>query len=514
MRPVGLAAAAAAAVSLLLVPGSHAGVCLGDPLEIVVAPAATDPGIDQYLDDHYVYVHPDLPLRGELVVWLPGSCGRPENYRMILREAALQGYRTIGLRYANCPSLAALCHPEQPGDPDCYEDVRRERLDGAQHTDVIDLDESPANSISNRLVKLLLHLETIDPGRGWASFVDGGAPRWSDMVLAGHSQGGGYPPLVALDHLVGRVVMFAGTDTLPAGGGPAPWTSKPHVTPSDRYFVVGHVRDNLLAKLSVWDALGVPGVVIDADSTPEPFDGGHRLVTNLQPETGDDDDVHGSIAGDRATPLGADGATPLLAPVWRYVLGASTDEVVLVPTKILKLADGVEAERPKKRSVRFKSDTKSETAERRIVLPAVGSLGDPTLHGARLQVMNAADSGELADVHLPASGWILLGTPVFPKGYRYRGEPDAAIDKVVLKTNRVTVKGRGAEWCYTLDEPSQVRMGVRLRFGDALVLCAEASARTSGNPPSTATHDLVDRFRSAKDAAAPLVCPQPPRPPL
>ena len=40
--------------------------------------ASTEPGIDRALDDHYVCVHPDRPLLDQLVVFLPGWCGRPE----------------------------------------------------------------------------------------------------------------------------------------------------------------------------------------------------------------------------------------------------------------------------------------------------------------------------------------------------------------------------------------------------------------------------------------------------
>lgn len=507
-----LAAVGALAAAVILPGAAAAGQCLGDLAEWQVSPAATDPAIDHALDDHYVYVHPDLPLQDELVVWFPGSCGRPERYRRLLREAALQGFRTIGLAYSNCPSVTGVCSTLEPSNPDCLEEVRRERLDGLNHSAAIALDTVPANSIENRLVKLLLHLDTVDPGRGWASFVDGGTPRWEDMVLAGHSQGGGYGPLVALDHQVGRVVSFAGTDRY--AGAPAPWTQEPHVTPADRYFMVGHVQDNLPAKLSVWDAYGVPGGLVVFEATPEPFGGGHRIITNLDPSTGDPGDVHGSIAGDSVTPVAEDGETPLLAPAWRYVFGGSAETVIHVPADLLKLVDGVVAVKPKKKSFKFKSATKKDPVEHRIVLPVAGSSGDPTLHGARLEVMNAFGSGELADAFLPASGWTRLGPAPVTKGYRYRGEPDDAITKVVLKEDKVTVRARGEAWCYSLDEPTQQTMGVRIRFGDGLELCAVADARESGNPPSTANHDRVDLFRGVKDAPPPEFCPLSPRPAL
>jgi len=145
-----------------------------------------------------------------------------------------------------------------------------------------------------------------------------------------------------------------------------------------------------------------------AEATPEPFEHGHRIITDLDPQTGDPGDVHGSIAGDSVTPLAADGATPLLAAAWRHVLGATADVVTMVPTTVLKLTDGIEASKPQKRAIRFKAKTDKEPVENRIFLPAAGSVGDPTLYGARLQVMNAADGGELAEAYLPPDGWSLL----------------------------------------------------------------------------------------------------------
>jgi hypothetical protein len=77
---------------------------------------------------------------------------------------------------------------------------------------------------------------------------------------------------------------------------------------------------------------------------------------------------------------------------------------------------------------------------------------------------------------------------------------------VVVKTDALSVKGKGPEWTYTLDEPLQGRVAVRVRLGD-VAWCADAPARSSGTPPSSTRFDHVDRFDGQRSAPPPPVCP-------
>ena len=86
----------------------------------------------------------------------------------------------------------------------------------------------------NRIVKLLAHLEANHPGEGWGTFLEGAAPRWESIAVAGHSQGGGHAANIGRLHGVARVIMFDWTDVVPLVGA-APWLSKPKVTPADRF---------------------------------------------------------------------------------------------------------------------------------------------------------------------------------------------------------------------------------------------------------------------------------------
>jgi hypothetical protein len=177
-------------------------------------------------------------------------------------------------------------------------------------------------------------------------------------------------------------------------------------------------------------------------------------------------------------------------------------------TKLTLKDDSVEPISLKKRKISFTSRTNLDPPANRIVPPAPGSDGDPTLHGARLRVYNANGSGEQISVDLNPADWMPLGT----SGYSYKG-PDSEngpVKSARIITDRITLKGGKSLWPYTLNEPSQGRIAVRLTLGTGIDWCAEAPAKASGNPPSTARNDKVDKFLAAKKTPAPASCPQPP----
>jgi hypothetical protein len=182
---------------------------------------------------------------------------------------------------------------------------------------------------------------------------------------------------------------------------------------------------------------------------------------------------------------------------------------VLIPTRTLLLKDDVVAPvNPGARKLSFKTNTRTSPPGNRVVLPAFGGPGDPTLHGAVLTVYNS--SGATTDevsVSLPAGGWSRLGS----SGYRFRGtDPNGPVSKVTLRADSISVKGGKANWTYTLDEPAQDEVAVRLQLGSAPVWCAEAQAKASGNPPSTATNDKPGRFVGARSGPPFGSCPATP----
>jgi hypothetical protein len=156
-----------------------------------------------------------------------------------------------------------------------------------------------------------------------------------------------------------------------------------------------------------------------------------------------------------------------------------------------------------KRKMRFTSRTNVDALANRVIPPLPGGDGDPTVHGATLVVYNSNGSGEVVTVDLAAADWDIAATGV----YRYRGPDDGPVKTVTILTDKVTIKGGKAGWGYTLDEPAQGRVAVRLALGTGVAWCADAPAKASGTPPSTAKHDKVDKFIGAKNTPAPASCP-------
>jgi hypothetical protein len=283
--------------------------------EYVVAPATTDAAIDNWLDDHYAYRDTRVTARNRLLVHLPGSYGTPVNSRKYLREIAAAGDHVIGLRYPNTWEVTDLCATAT--DLSCYENVRREIIDGTDRSALVAV--NAANSIINRLVKLLVYLHAHFPNEGWGQYLSNGAPNWARIGFSGHSQGAGHAAVIGKHYALDRVLMFAA----PGDGnsnGIAPWQDRNHLTPTGNYYGFNHDRDAWPMKQLVWTLIGLAdyGAPISVDSVASPYSDSHMLHTDALPATGTYNDAHGAVITDEKTPLALDG-TPLYAPVWRYL---------------------------------------------------------------------------------------------------------------------------------------------------------------------------------------------------
>jgi len=173
--------------------------------------------------------------------------------------------------------------------------------------------------------------------------------------------------------------------------------------------------------------------------------------------------------------------------------------VVTVSTKSLKMKDKTNPPTPSKRKLTFTSKDPA------IVAPTPGSAGDPMLHGATLRVYNSNGSGEQVTVALPAASWLPSSG-----GYRFKGPSSGPVQRVTVKSGLVKIKAGKSGWDYTLDEPEQGRIAVRLALGTAVEWCAEGAAKLKGTPPSSDKFDRVDKFQADKNVAAPAGCPVPP----
>ena len=109
-------------------------------------------------------------------------------------------------------------------------------------------------------------------------------------------------------------------------------------------------------------------------------------------------------------------------------------------------------------------------------------------------------------VELPAVGWQAQGSAQRPRGFVYRDRaPNAPVAQLTLAPDQLVVRATGAGWTYTLDEPQQTRVALRLDLGGS-EWCAEAAARASGNPPSTAASDAPGKFTARVKSPPPALC--------
>ena len=112
-------------------------------------------------------------------------------------------------------------------------------------------------------------------------------------------------------------------------------------------------------------------------------------------------------------------------------------------------------------------------------------------------------------ISLPSTGWTALGAGTVT-GYVFRGtDPNGPISRITVKADSITIRGGRANWPYTLNEPSQGRVALRLKLGNATPWCADVPAKVGGNPPSTAHNDTQDKFFGQPKTPPPAACPVP-----
>ncbi|MCE9601573.1 MAG: hypothetical protein K8S21_05070 [Gemmatimonadetes bacterium] len=281
-----------------------------------VLPQATDGCVTQRLDSHFVNRATDVSSVGRLFVFLPGTGAIAQNYRSIVFEAARAGYHAIGLSYPNTQAVGTACL----GQPTvCYAEVRSEVLTGEASSLLVTVDR--ANSIENRLVKLLRYMRSADAAGNWGQYLAGdSAVVWAKVSIAGHSQGGGHALFIAKRYAVWRATAYASAGDLLPGGGAAPWVALPFATASSAMFGFISTADELVSPteaLARWTALGMTGAAVNVDSAPPPFGAAQRFVTTATPQN------PGIVVGPNHNAVVVDVNTPTVlgigAPVFRSV---------------------------------------------------------------------------------------------------------------------------------------------------------------------------------------------------
>jgi outer membrane protein assembly factor BamB len=145
-----------------------------------------------------------------------------------------------------------------------------------------------------------------------------------------------------------------------------------------------------------------------------------------------------------------------------------------------------------------------------VVAPPLGSPRDPTIGGASLEILNPT-TGETDTFVLPAANWSAKVRSSKLKGYRYQDRALVAgpCRKVSIMTNRrLTASCKGAQIDFSLDEPLQGSLGVRLSTGtDGLDYCMLFGGEIRRDKP--ASQDGPGAFE-ARGAPTATSCAGPP----
>lgn len=297
----------------------------GQRQSVFVAPQATDPAISTNLNNHYVSFNGSAPSKGQLFVFLPGTGGVAFNYLEINNTAADLGFHAVNLNYPNDDAVNTLCGGTN-SDLNCYGKIRMETVDGTDRSPLVNVNR--ANSIENRLIKLLIFLRTSYPALGWQQFLTADSQiDWSKIVIAGHSQGGGHAGIIGRYHGVSRVLMFAAMDFNALSNAPANWIvvpdSTPNATGAARFWGFAHQQDEMvnftLLSTRIWPAYGMPqfGTIQNVDSGSPPYANSHSLTSSRAC-----DNYHGCIAADIRLVL--ENGVPVYKPVWEYMLSQTS----------------------------------------------------------------------------------------------------------------------------------------------------------------------------------------------
>lgn len=299
-------------------PAADPGEAPGGLIEHAIRPQKLDPAADKYQEAQYAYRTGLPPASDKLVVYLVGANAKPVGSRHMLQQLARMGFRVVCPMYATDYNIVKLCSGEGGADEDCHKKARLEAFEGGDHSPHIDI--SRANSAEERVARFLSDLAKTDPDGGWGAFLDGNKPKWSQIIIAGHSHGASSAGLVGKIRRLHRVVMLSGPFDN-RDNQPAPWTRMDGVTPVDRFFGFSHSNEDQHAgHLKDWEAmkLSTLGAATSVDDAKPPFGNSHQLVTS-HPAMGKGN-AHGTTTAGRASPLNADG-TYRFEPVWRYLFG-------------------------------------------------------------------------------------------------------------------------------------------------------------------------------------------------
>ena len=287
----------------------------------LVLPPSTDEEI-QSTGFHCAYVDTRTSLQGKLFLFLGGTGASPQNYSSINKTATRLGYHVINLNYPNTVNGQAC---KDRVDSKCFANFHEEMIFGGTQSDLVNV--NAANSINNRILKLLQRLHNLNANNGWNQFFNGDELLYSKFVLAGHSQGGGHAAYMAQKFAVDRVVLFSSpNDYSDVNGKPAAWCRNEFATSAERFFGLTHKRDETIViskQYEIWKDMKMLIAADTGSADGANYSNYRALVTNFNPNLKATELplYHNLTARDYALPAGDD--LTHLKEVWAHLMGNS-----------------------------------------------------------------------------------------------------------------------------------------------------------------------------------------------
>lgn len=243
----------------------------------IISPKLTDSAITSFFlppYEHYVYLNDSSKKRNELLVYLPGTNGIGGTAAEFNMTAAEKGYHVISLIYPDSIATGSICRFKH--NKYCYDNARQEALFGKDL--VKGLEVSRANSIENRIIKLLQYLDKQYPSENWGQYLRSDSLVWSKIALSGQSQGCGHAVYLSKMFYVPRVIMFGGPkDYMLKRRKPAIWLAKKGETPTTHYFAFIHRRDSVGCtfedQVKIYQLMGIEvgKDLVNVDTEPYPY---------------------------------------------------------------------------------------------------------------------------------------------------------------------------------------------------------------------------------------------------
>lgn len=299
--------------------------CIEDSLHTYEVRASdTDGNIAWELFKHFAWTNQTCAQKNKLLVYLPGTIDNPQNTTFFPSLAANNGFHVVNLKYPNSTSAQTYCNAST--DLDCYENFRRETIEGIDFSTDVVVDAT--NCIENRLLKLLIYLDLNYPTEGWGAFYTGSSLNWNLFMVSGHSQGGGHAAIMAKHHVVDRVIMFASPNDFSSEfNAPAQWSTETHLTPDSLYYAFGNYDDDIVdfsKQHWTWSNMGLAsfGDTVNAFNSVCPYGNSHQIYTTEQ--TAGLAGNHSNMVRDSMLTLDQWGI-PIYQEAWKYLLGLPCD---------------------------------------------------------------------------------------------------------------------------------------------------------------------------------------------